>query len=42
MLPKSNPEAAARLLVEAQKAVNTRWQQYQELARMEYKTELGT
>jgi pyruvate-ferredoxin/flavodoxin oxidoreductase len=42
MLLKSNPEAAARLLVEAQRVVNTRWQQYEQLAKMEYKMELDT
>ncbi len=32
MLTKSDPKAAARLLVEAQKAVDERWQRYQQLA----------
>jgi pyruvate-ferredoxin/flavodoxin oxidoreductase len=34
MLAQSNPEAAARLLVEAQKAVDERWKRYQQLANM--------
>jgi pyruvate-ferredoxin/flavodoxin oxidoreductase len=32
MLTKSQPEAAKRLLEEAQQDVNTRWQMYQYLA----------
>ena len=35
MLEQSDPEAAARLLAEAQKAVNERWRKYEQLARME-------
>jgi pyruvate-ferredoxin/flavodoxin oxidoreductase len=32
MLTQTNPEAAARLLVEAQKVVDERWQRYQQMA----------
>jgi pyruvate-ferredoxin/flavodoxin oxidoreductase len=35
MLTRSNPDAAARLLTEAQKAVNERWQRYQQMASAE-------
>jgi pyruvate-ferredoxin/flavodoxin oxidoreductase len=35
MLTRSNPDAAARLLTEAQKAVNERWQRYQKMASAE-------
>jgi pyruvate-ferredoxin/flavodoxin oxidoreductase len=34
MLTQSNPEAAARLLVEAQEAVKAHWQQYEKMANM--------
>ncbi len=35
MLEQSDPEAAARLLAEAQEAVNERWRKYERLAKME-------
>jgi pyruvate-ferredoxin/flavodoxin oxidoreductase len=35
MLTKSDPQAAARLLVEAQQAVNDRWERYQRMAGKE-------
>lgn len=35
MLTQSDPDTAARLLVEAQKAVNERWQRYQRMASSE-------
>ncbi len=35
MLEQSDPEAAARLLAEAQEAVNERWRRYERLAKME-------
>jgi pyruvate-ferredoxin/flavodoxin oxidoreductase len=35
MLTKSDPQAAAHLLVEAQKAVNDRWERYQRMAGKE-------
>ena len=33
ILTKSNPEAAADLLAQAQKAVNERWERYEQLAK---------
>jgi pyruvate-ferredoxin/flavodoxin oxidoreductase len=35
MLTQSDPQAAARLLVEAQQAVNDRWERYQRMAGQE-------
>jgi len=35
MLEQSDPETAARLLAEAQEAVNERWRRYEQLAKME-------
>jgi pyruvate-ferredoxin/flavodoxin oxidoreductase len=35
ILTQSNPKAAARLLIEAQKAVKERWQRYQQMASLD-------
>ena len=36
MLTKSDPEAAKRLLVQAQQDVDTRWRMFEHLAAMDY------
>jgi len=36
MLQQSDPEMAKFLLIQAQKSVNHKWQQYKQLAQMTY------
>jgi len=36
MLQQSDPEVAKFLLIQAQKSVNHKWQQYKQLAQMTY------
>ncbi|HSN75664.1 MAG TPA: pyruvate:ferredoxin (flavodoxin) oxidoreductase, partial [Anaerolineae bacterium] len=41
MLTKSDPQAAAMLLIEAQQDVNSRWHLYEQLATLDYSREAG-